>query len=210
MKQNTFLDCDNRNGFTLLEVIIAVFLFSAIVALVAGFAVYFFRNYSFSFEEQQVVSESQSALTQMIREIRRARLGDDGSWPIIEAEDTAFMFYSDVNADGRTDRVRYFLQDNELRRGVIEPTAVPVTYMVANEVVTTVMTNVEATATPLFRYYNGDWPADTVNNPLLPATRILNTRFVKVHVRLNPTPNFAANGFELTSGVTIRSMKDNL
>lgn len=200
----------SKAGFTLLEVMIATFLFAGIVGLVAGFAYYYFRNYSFSFEEQQVVGQSQATLTQIIRDIRRAKLGDNGSWTIVQADDTAFRFYADVTGDDRSDLVRYFLSGNELRRGVIQPTAVPVTYPVANEVVTTIMAPVEATSSPIFRYYNGNWPADTTNNPLPAAQRILNTRFVKVYIRINPTINFAASSFELSSGVTIRSLKNNL
>lgn len=209
-KTHTSKTTQSTTGFTLVEVIVAVFLFSSIVALIAGFSVYFFRNYSFSFEEQQVIGESQTALTRMIREIRKARPGDDGSWPLLQTDDSSFTFFADVNGDDKTDRVRYFLSGTEIRRGVIAPTAVPVTYPVLNEVVTTVLTNVEATSTALFRYYNGNWPADTVNNPLTASQRILNTRYVQVSVRINPTPNFAANAFQLNSGVTIRSMKDNL
>lgn len=200
----------NSRGFTFLEVIISVFLFSVIVALVAGFSLYYFRNYSFTFEEQQQVGQAQTALTQMIREIRKARPGDNGSWPLVQTDDSTFIFYSDVNGDNRTDRIRYFVSGTELRRGVIQPTAVPVTYPAANEIVTTLMSSVEATASPIFTYYNGSWPADTANNPLSAAQRILHTRYVKIAVRLNATPNFAANGFELSSGVTIRSMKTNL
>lgn len=200
----------STKGFTFVEVIIAVFLFSVIVALTAGFVVYYFRNYSFTFEEQQQVSQAQSALTQMIREIRKARLGDDGSWPLVQTDDDVFIFYADVNGDNRSDRVRYFLNGTELQRGVIQPTAVPVTYPVANEVITTLISSVEATSSPVFRYYNGDWPADTINNPLSAADRTLNTRFVKIYIRLNQTDNFGAEPFELSSGVSIRSMKNNL
>lgn len=200
----------STKGFTFVEVIIAVFLFSVIVALTAGFVVYYFRNYSFTFEEQQQVSQAQSALTQMIREIRKARLGDDGSWPLVQTDDDVFIFYADVNGDNRSDRVRYFLNGTELQRGIIQPTAVPVTYPVANEVITTLISSVEATSSPVFRYYNGDWPADTINNPLSAADRTLNTRFVKIHIRLNQTDNFGAEPFELSSGVSIRSMKNNL
>jgi hypothetical protein len=146
----------------------------------------------------------------MIREIRKARSGDDGSWPLVQTTDNTFIFYADVNGDNRTERIRYFLSGTEIRRGVIEPTQVPVTYPAANEIVSTVMTSVEATSSPLFRYYNGNWPADTINNPLPSASRLLQTRFVKVHVRVNTSSNFAAGGFELSSGVSIRSMKTNL
>lgn len=199
-----------RQGFTLLEVIIAVFLFSVVVALVSVFAVFFFRNYSFSFEEQQSIGQAQGSLTQMIREIRKARNGDDGSWPILVTNDNDFTFYADVNGDNRTDKVRYFMSGTELRRGVIEPTQVPVTYPSQNEKISVLISSLQATSSAMFTYYNGDWPGDNVANPLQPSQRIFNTRFVQININVKPAGSFATKPFQLKSGVSIRSMKDNL
>ncbi len=199
-----------KNAFTLLEVIMAVFIFSSIVGFVAAFSAYYFKNYSFSYEEQQVIGQAQGSLTQMLREIRKARNGDNGSWPLIQTDDTTFIFYADITGDGKSDRIRYFLSGTELKRGIIQPTAVPVTYPLANETITTLANYVDATNSAIFTYYNGNWPSDTVNNPLTPSQRILNTRFVKINLKINPTQNFGAQPFSLSSGVTIRSMKTNL
>lgn len=197
-------------GFTLLELILATFIFGLIAAGVAGFAVYYFQNYAFSFEQQQAIGGAQTSLTAMIREIREARMGDNGAWPLVQTDDNAFIFYSDVTNDGRSDRVRYFLDGNELKKGVIEPTQVPVSYPPANEQVRAVAANLDNGGLPIFTYYNGSWPGDTLNNPLVPNSRLLNTRYVSVYLRLNVSPNVGSGPFELTSGVQIRSLKDNL
>jgi type II secretory pathway pseudopilin PulG len=199
----------SNTGFTLLELIIAGFLFSVIVALVAGFSVYYFKNYSFSFEEQQQVGQVGQAVTQIVREIRRARNGDNGSWPLIQTDDTTFIFYADVTSDGRADRIRYFMNGTTLQRGVIQPTAVPVTYPSVNETITTLATNI-STSSALFKYYNGDYPADQINNPLAANQRILNTRYVTVTLKMDVSQNFAADAYTMTGGADIRSMKTNL
>jgi len=201
---------NKQHGFTLLEVIMAMFLFSIITAFVALFSVYYFQNYSFSYEEQQQVGYAQGALTQMMREIRKAQNSDDGSWPLVLTNDNEFTFFADVTGDGRADKVHYFLSGTDLKRGVIQPTAVPVSYPAGNEVVATLVSNMNASASAIFQYYNGDWPADTVNNPLIASQRILNTRFVKATININVKANFGAQPFSLSSGVTIRSMKTNL
>jgi len=198
------------SGFTLVEVLVAAFIFSAIAALVAGFAVYYFKTYSFSFEENQQIGAAQAGLTRMIRDIREARSGDDGAYTLAQTDDNTFIFYSDVTNDGRTDRVRYFLNGTSLQKGVIEPTAVPVTYPTASEKITTIADNVDMGGKPLFTYYNGDWPSDVINNPLTQSQRLLNTRYLSVYVRINTTSNFSAQPFELTTGVGIRSLKNNL
>lgn len=199
-----------RAGFTLVEVMVATFIFAIIAGLVAVFAVYYFQSYTFSFEENQSIGIAQSSLTTMMREIREARAGDDGAYTIISAQDNSFTFFSDVTNDGRTDRVRYFLNGTQLQKGVIEPTQVPVTYPSASEQIKTVADFIDTGGSPLFTYYNGNWPADTINNPLTLINRNLNTRFVSIYMRVNINNNYSAQPFELTSGVQIRSLKDNL
>jgi prepilin-type N-terminal cleavage/methylation domain-containing protein len=199
-----------RRGFTLLEVIIAGFMFAVIVAAVAGFSAFYFQNYSFSYEEQQSVGQLQYAITQMVRDIREARSGDDGAWPITTTTDTQFVFFSDVTGDGRTDKVRYFLDGTDLKRGIIEPTAVPVTYPPANEKIKVMVGNINLNGKPMFTYYNGNWPADTVNNPLPAASRLLSTRLVGVYLRIDISSNSGSQPYEASSSVQMRSMKDNL
>jgi len=201
---------NNQKGFTLLEIIIAVFLFSSIVGLISIFFVYFFKNYSFSFEEQQSVGQGQQTISQMVREIRKAQIGDNGAWPIIKTEDAEFTFYADVDGDVKAEQVRYFLDGGNLNRGVIESSGSPPTYSPQNETIATLTSSINATASAVFTYYNGDWPSDQINNPLAPSDRILNTRYVLITIMLDPVKHFAAEPFQLQSGVTIRSMKDNL
>lgn len=198
------------HGFSLVETLIALFLFSTLLVAVTVFFVYYMRNYSFSFEANQSINLAQGAITNMIREIREARGAEDGAWPIVEAFDNSFTFYSDVTDDGRSDRVRYFLEGTTLKRGIVEPTTPPVTYPSGSEAITTIAESVNTAGAPIFTYYNGEWPSDTVNNPLSSANRQLNTRFVTVYVKIDIETNRGAQPYELTTGVAIRSMKDNL
>jgi type II secretory pathway component PulJ len=199
-----------NSGFTLVEIITATFMFAVIAGGVAVFGAYYFKNYSFSFEETQSVNMAQQALTTMIREIREARSADDGAWPLNQTDDNTLIFYSDVTNDGRTDRVRYFIENHELKKGVIEPTQVPVTYPIAQETIKTIAYFVDNNGAPLFTYYNGNWPTSSVNNPLPISSRVLNTRFVQIYLRINITQDASAQPYELTSGVQIRSLKNNL
>ena len=200
----------SNRGFTILELIIALFIFTSVVVAAAAISVYYFRDSSFSFEEYRALSQAQTTVTTIAREIREARLGDNGAWPLVAADDTSFTFYSDVTGDGKTDRVRYFLSGTNLVKGIIEPTAVPVTYPPGTEVTRTVTENVDVGASRIFTYYNGDWPDDQVNNPIAPANRLLNTRLVKLYVRINVNPGTGSAPYEMTTSVAIRTLKDNL
>lgn len=189
---------------------------TSILAIVAGgaaiFAAYYFQSYSLSFDEHQAINQAQYGLTTMIREIREARIGEDGAWPITQADDNQFIFYSDITNDSRSDRVSYYLNGTNLIKGVIEPTQVPVTYPAQNEKLTTVASYVDTSLGPLFTYYNGSWPSDTLNNPLPISQRQLSTRYINVNLRINIASDSASKiqPLQLTSGVQIRSLKDNL
>ncbi len=197
-------------GFTLVETIVAVFLFVGLVGAVSGFAIFFFKNFSFSYEEQQSVNLIHGAVTRISRDIREARTGNQGAWPIISAGDNEFIFYSDVTNDGRTDRVRYFLDGNLLKRGVIEPTQVPVEYHLSQEKITVIASGIDLGGKPLFTYYNGLYPSNMTNNPLPTQLRLLSTRLVSIYLRSNISGNTINDAYEASASIQIRSMKDNL
>lgn len=199
-----------RTGFTLVELIVATFIFAVVASAVAAFTIYYLGSYTFSLEESRSVGYAQGALTTMVREIRESRMGENGAWPITQADDSTFVFYADVTNDGRTDKVRYFIDGTTLKKGVIQPTTAPVSYPPETETITVVSDYVDNAGNPLFRYYNGNWPADAINNPLPVSQRLFNTRYVSIYLRINIVNNTGANPFELNSGVQIRSLKDNL
>ena len=199
-----------HSGFTLIEIMLSIFIFGSIVTVVLSFAVYFFRNYSFSFEETQSISLAQTAVTKMVREIREAKTSETGTWPIITAEDNLFSFYSDVTNDGRSDLVRYFLSSNTLMRGVIEPTVSPISYPNQNETISIVASNIDLTSGSIFKYFNGAYPTDTVNNPLPQDNRIYAVRYIEIYITINITPDTGSTPYQIVSGVNVRSIKSNL
>jgi prepilin-type N-terminal cleavage/methylation domain-containing protein len=198
-----------KSGFTLIEIIIALAIFVIIAAVVVSFLIYYLRSYSFSFDENQAVSRAQFGMTTMLKEIREARISEDGAWPLITLNDQEFAFYSDITNDGLADKVRYFIDTDQLKKGVIEPSGVPVSYPPENEQVRVLADFVEASSAAIFQYYNGDWPADTANNPLPPEQRLLDTKFVNIYLKININPQ-NIQPYELTSGVQLRNLKTNL
>ncbi len=102
-------------GFTLIETIVALGIFILALVGISGMVIYGYRTYRFSIEHARAVDEAKLGLQTMVREIREARWGQDGSWPIEKAGDKEFIFYSDIDSDGKVERVRYFLGD--IRQG---------------------------------------------------------------------------------------------
>ena len=201
---------DFKQGFSLLEVIMAIFVFSLIIVALSLFILKSYRANYFIFEQIAAIEEARKGIETMVKEIREAREGEDGSYPIIQAGDSQFIFYSDINKDASVERVRYFLDGTTLKKGVVEPSGDPLQYVLSNEVVTALSAYIRNDAFPVFTYYNGDWPGDTVNNPLPTLTRLTDTKLMHVYLKVNVDPNRPPNDFELESDSQVRNLKTNL
>jgi len=98
-----------QKGFTLIESLVTIVVIALLMGATAGFIVISYKTYGYTWHQSLAIGDAQRGIDIMVREIREAQYGDDGSFPIEKAEDKEFIFYSDIDKDGATERVRYFL-----------------------------------------------------------------------------------------------------
>jgi len=96
-------------SFTLIETLVAIAIFTIALGAVFGSILMLYRSHGYSWEQSQAIEEARKGVEIMTKEIREARDGEDGSYPIALAGDKEFIFFSDIDNDGKTERVRYFL-----------------------------------------------------------------------------------------------------
>ncbi len=96
-------------AMTLVEALVALFIFSVLIAGIFGLTFILYRTKSYEWEQSLAIAEARRGVEKMVREIREAREGENGAYPIEYAGDKEFIFYSDVDDDGKVERVRYFL-----------------------------------------------------------------------------------------------------
>ncbi len=195
-------------GVTLIELLLVVFIFVVFVTVMAVFFDYFFDSYYFTFDQNRTIDEVKVSVDRMTREIREAQTSQEGAYPLQVAEDQQIAFYSDVDNDGEVEYVRYYLNGTNLERGIIEPGDPPDVYDSGTEATRIISEYVQNGANAIFYYYNGDWPSDQVNNPLAPATRLLETRMVEVNLMMNTSPE-SQSDFDISTRVMIRNLKTN-
>ena len=198
-----------KNGFTLVEILIAMALTSILGLGVLSLQVILAQNRLSVWRNYVNVEEANSNVSTMVREIRNLRPADNGAYPLERAWDQEIIFYSDIDFDGHSEKVHYSFASTQLTKGTIEPMGYPATYPAANEKVKVVAQNIRNGATPIFYYYNGDWPADTVNNPLPTPSRLSDTKLMKVYLEIN-TEEDPAKNFILEPYVQLRMLKQNL
>jgi prepilin-type N-terminal cleavage/methylation domain-containing protein len=192
-----------KNGFTLIEAIIAILIFSLGVGAILNLALNLYRTHTFAFQQSLAISEAKKGIETMVKEIREAREGDDGSYIIERADDYEFIFFSDIDDDGATERVRYFLDGTDFKKGVIKPEGWPTKYPSENERITIITSHV-VNLPPIFHYYDGE------GNELPAPARLKDTKLMKVYLVVNIDPQRAPQDFTLESYVQLRNLKTNL
>lgn len=96
-------------SFTFIETITAIFVFSLFMGIVFSSIFILYQTHSYQWQQSLAISEARKGIEIMTKEIRKVREGENGNYPIEYAGDKEFIFYSDVDNDGKTERVRYFL-----------------------------------------------------------------------------------------------------
>jgi len=199
-----------KRGVTVIELLLAM---SVFILIILGFYSYVIRGYrsvTFGTEQIDAIREAEIGIQQLTREIREASTAEDGSYALELAGDQEIIFYSDIDQDVYTERVRYTLNGTILEKGVTEPSGDPLTYNLAQEIVTTAVKYVNNQTMPIFTYYNQDYPYDTENNPLPAPARLIETKLINIMLRVNVTPAVAPNDFDVQSDVQLRNLKTNL
>jgi len=192
-----------KRAFTLIETLVTVALFALIIGVVAAFILTGYKIHGYTFQQSIAIDEARRGVETMVKEIREATPGEDGSYIIEKAEDYQFVFYSDIDKDEVVEKVRYFIDGADFKKGVIDPSGFPVQYLSANEKITTLSQYVR-NQPPIFHYFDGDGVE-------LPApARLKDTKLMSVHLIINVNSNRPPQDFELESDVQLRNLKTNL
>ncbi len=203
---------NNTQGLTLIEILLTISIMIVLIIAWQSFILRGYRGISFGREQLSAIRSAQKGITTMTREIREASTAENGSYPLEKADDNEIIFYSDIDEDQYVERVRYFVENNTLKKGTVEPTGSPLTYNTNNETITTIAQFIRnnTSTEPIFTYYNGDYPLDNTNNPLPTPSRLIDTKLIHVFVKINVDPKRSPDDFVLESDVQLRNLKTNL
>jgi len=197
----------SEKGFTFIEAIVVISVFTiAMIALTTSVR-YFYRANAYNIEQSFAVNSARKGIEYMVRDIREATYSDEGAYPIISVDGNSMYFYSDVDRDNNIERIRYFLDGTSLKKGVTESSGDPLAYDDADEVVGIMSEHVqnENQGVLIFRYYD-----NTGGEILNYGLNITSIAFVTVNLIVNINPLRLPNEFTLRSSATMRNLKTNL
>jgi hypothetical protein len=200
----------NYAGLTFIEMMMAIAIF---VIGMEGFTLLFAKTWktnSYTIEMGQSSLAVSQGLSRMVDYIRRARQGDDGSYPLKSGDDNSLIIFCDFDKDGVTERLHFYKNGEDILMGVTRPTAtLPKTYPVGDQELRTIASHIVNDASaPVFSYFNKDYPTDTTNNPL--ATPILadSARLIKIYLEINIKPGSGLDNTHMQSYVEMRNLND--
>ncbi len=167
-------------GFTLIEIVVSM----AITVVIAILLVRLARDTTDStlrFNNQLVTQQQiEQTLQLIVPEIRSISQGIDGSYPIAAAASSSFQFFSDVDRDGKLDKVRYFMNGNILQKGIIKPAGSPASYPTSTEIISDLVSGI-VSGTQVFSYY-GSAATSSGSTPLPSPINVLSIKTVKVTI----------------------------
>ncbi|MFA4818044.1 MAG: hypothetical protein WC608_05015 [Parcubacteria group bacterium] len=204
---------DKKNkklGMTLIEALLAIMIFTFGIL---GFSQLFVKSWQsnqYSYEMGQSTFAVSQGVNKMVDYIRRARQGDDGSYPIKVADDDEFIFFCDYDKNGITERVHMYKSNGKILMGYRKPsTGLPKTYATGDEATLTLAQDVVNDAnTPVFSYYNKNYPGDQTHNPVSTPAIVSDIRLVKINLAVDPNVNRAPNSVQMESFVEMRNLND--
>ncbi len=193
------------SGMTLMELIIAM----AIMTIgMAGFSLLFVKSWTqngYILETGMASASASRAVEGVVSEIRKARQSDNGGYLIDSGSSFSLTFYEDIDGDGVTERVHYYLSNGVLKRGIREPTAPPsLTYANGDGTVVTIANFIDNQGDePLFYYYGNAYPTDTT--PLAVPVTANAVYLVRMRAVVNIDPVHAPNDITVESIAKLRN-----
>jgi len=193
-----------QNGFTIVEVIVSLSIFSIITSL---FVVYIYRSYQsyhLFTNSSTTQEEARRVLNIMVKELRSAKESDNGDFPLAEVNPYSLTFYANIDSEEDTEKVRYFLQGTDLKKNVIKPSGD--TYL-GPGTESTICHNVINT-TDIFKYYDKNYTGS--EDPLGSPVDLNDVTFIKISLMIDDNPSEPPAAQEFESAASLRNLKTNL
>jgi prepilin-type N-terminal cleavage/methylation domain-containing protein len=196
-------------GFTLVEILVVTLIFTIIVIAMTKFERDIFYLNTIQSGSLSSATDAQSILNTMVKEIRAAAQGADGSYPIVTDGTTTLTFFSDIYQNGIKEKVTYFLSSTTLEKALFVPTGTPLAYPTATTTTITLASNVRnGTSTNVFDYFDSNYTG--TSSPLIQPVTISAIRLIRITLVLDTYTNRPLAPVTYTSQVSIRNLKNNL
>lgn len=200
-----------RNGFTLVETIVVIAIFTLLALGVNTLFTHIFISSSDRMNAINNIDQASAVAARFINEIRVASTGTDGSYALNQASDQQIIFYSNYgqSSSSTVARIRYYSATSTLYKGVTVPTGTPPTYNLGTEKITVIQNQIVNSGQPLFYYYDGNFTGSST--ALTQPVNINQVKYVRINFNvLKRDTRTGTTTFTVSAGSSIRNLKTNL
>lgn len=193
-------------GFTLIESVMVVALYTLVMFAVLESIAAFYRYNAYSMAQSYQVSQARRGMEVLVRDIREMTFADDGTFPLAVMEDNRIGFYSDIDRDNSVEYVEYELASTTLEKRIYGAVGNPPVYGSTPEqthVLSEYVQNLNQ-ATSTFFYF------DSNGNPAAATTTVTDIVYVAAQIIVNIDPVRDPGEFMLRSSAALRNLKENL
>jgi type II secretory pathway pseudopilin PulG len=191
-------------AFTLIETVVVVALTAFISLTLSMLLVYFYKTDTYTLQQSMQVEQARRGVENAMRYLRQASYGSDGSYPISNAATSTITFYSNTDTDSAIERITYKVQNGTFYEIITQPTGNPPAYTGTISTSTLSTPIVNATSTPIFRYF------DDTGAQLLPPVNVGAIASIQVTLIIDADINRAPVSFTLSSAATLRNLREQL
>lgn len=193
-----------KKGFTLLETVVAIGIFLLIVVAAFDFVQTIISSQEIMSLESTAQKEARKTLEEFVKETRNASASSIGSYLIAEATAVSLTFYSDIDSDTYREKVRYFVDGTNLKKGVIKPAGTPLSYNPDSETVSVVVKNLIAGSQP-FSYFDKNYDGSSVS--LAFPVIVMDIKLIKVILAIDQKVSRSPEPLQAQTQVEIRNLK---
>ncbi len=195
-----------QQGLTIVEMLVALAVGTIVLVALGVFTLSFYRTNAYAIEQSFAVNSARKGIENMVKDLREMTYSDEGSFPIISAQQHSVSFYSDVDRDSNIERIRFVVVDGLLKRELTKAQGNPHVYPINPDITSIVSDHVRNinNGVPSFTYY--DAQGVEVTN----LSRVTDIVSIKVNVIVNINPARLPSDFSLRSSATLRNLKTNL
>jgi hypothetical protein len=199
------------SGMSLMEMLIAIGIFTMGMAGFTALFIFSWHQNSYTMEMGQTSMAVSQGVNNLVGYLREVRQGDDGSYPVISADDNDLVVFGDYDKDGITERLHFYRSGSDIIMGIRKPTTgLPKTYLSGDAETKVIASSiVNDINTPIFAYYDSSYPEDSVNNPIATPATVPDVRLIRVDLHMNIDPNRPPDNVQIQSFVEIRNLNDH-
>jgi prepilin-type N-terminal cleavage/methylation domain-containing protein len=200
------LSKNKKQGFTLVEILIATFILTLIGIAVVKFQIDIFSLNKMSSSNLVAQESARQIFKNFTSEVRSMSPSNAGAYYIDQAATSSLTFYTNIDNDSDTEKVRYFLSGTTFKKGVINPTGN--TYNPGNETIKELAHGITNATTSIFSYYDNGY--DGTSAPLSQPVNTSATKLIKINLIIDEDTTKLPPPLYMTTQVSIRNLKDNL